>query len=162
MRSLNLFSFIRSNFFFLFFFSKFLLADIVLKWIKFPYYYENSLICPQSGRLEITMTRKPHGIIFLKAEQEISLFSRLIQVLISGNSVIVICNAAYTLAPYCDMFSTSDIPPGVINMLSRECIDDILNKSLFDNYEKRLFVENDPGKTYTNLTMSKKIIHPLK
>ncbi|XP_011874330.1 PREDICTED: uncharacterized protein LOC105565610 isoform X2 [Vollenhovia emeryi] len=95
------------------------LADKILKWIKFSCIYENSLSCAQSGALEVTKLRNPNGIVILKEANETVLFRRLMQTLTVGNSVIVICDAnSCNLISYCNMFSVSEIPPGVINLLS--------------------------------------------
>ncbi|KMQ86412.1 hypothetical protein RF55_14600 [Lasius niger] len=60
----------------------FLLADRVLKWIK--YVDQTFMILRfQSRRLEITKTRKPRGVIILKEKDETVLFDRLTQILIS-------------------------------------------------------------------------------
>ncbi|XP_011874328.1 PREDICTED: uncharacterized protein LOC105565609 isoform X2 [Vollenhovia emeryi] len=143
------------------------LADIISKWIKFSCIYENSLSCSQSsGKLEVTKLRKSRGVIVLKEKDEAVLFRRLMQILTVGNSVIVICNTdSCSLVPYCNMFSISEIPPGVINLLSTANIKE-LEKSLFEmeyeSYAKQLFSDNNFDQTYINLTEPKQIIMPLK
>jgi len=131
--------------------------------------YENSLSCSQGGsntKLEVTKIRNPRGIIILKAKDESSLFNQLMYILIAGNSVIVICDTdSCSLVPYCNMFSISNIPPGVINLLSSENINE-LELSLcgmdYASYAKQLFSVNDHEKTYINLTKLKQIIVPLQ
>ncbi|XP_071567841.1 uncharacterized protein [Temnothorax nylanderi] len=145
---------------------KSLLADVISKWIKFSCIYEKSLSCvSQSGGLEVTKIRNPRGVIILKEENEAVLFSRLMQILTVGNSVIVICGRNSCLVPYCNMFLASEIPPGVINLLSREGVKE-LELSLcgmdYESYAKQFFSEDNLEKTYINLTKPKHIIVPLK
>ncbi|XP_036151079.1 uncharacterized protein LOC105833147 [Monomorium pharaonis] len=110
-------------------FGKFLLPD------------KTSLHYSENDRVEVIQDRIPRGIIILKEKTEEILLLRLIQILLSGNSVIVIADAnSCSLAPYCDLFSTCRIPRGVINLLSNE---DIRNLELslcatdYANYEKK-------------------------
>ncbi|XP_036144802.1 uncharacterized protein LOC105836166 isoform X2 [Monomorium pharaonis] len=142
------------------------LADIISTWIKFSSVCENSLFCSQSGGLEVTKIRYPKGIIILKEEDEAVLFRRLTQVLTVGNSVIVICNINFcSLAPYCNMLLASDVPPGVINLLSNETIKELelsLCGTDYANYAELLFSENSLEETYIKLTKPKPIILPLK
>ncbi|XP_071567832.1 uncharacterized protein [Temnothorax nylanderi] len=146
---------------------KSVLADIVSEWIKFSCIYVNSLSCvSQNGRSEVTKIRNPRGVIILKEENEAVLFRRLIEVLTVGSSVIVICDAnSCSLVPYCNMFSVSEIPPGVINFLSSEKVKE-LELSLcgmdYASYAKQFFSEDDLEKTYINLTKPKHIIVPLE
>lgn len=120
-----------------------------------------SLFYSQNNKLEIIQKRIPRGIIILKEKTEETLLSRLIQILISGNSVIVLHDAnSYSLASYCDIFSLSKIPRGVINVLSNEDTSDLelsLCGTDYANYEKQLFTVN-LKKTYLNLTLSKQIV----
>jgi len=82
--------------------------------------FENSLIC-QDERLESVLIRAPKGIVSLHHEDEVVLFSYLTLSLIVGNCVIVLCNQfSCNLAPYCNIFSASEIPPGVLNLLSNK------------------------------------------
>lgn len=141
-------------------FSNCLKGDIE-KLVKWPKYNEISLLYSQNNRLEIIQKRIPRGIIILKAKTEEILLSRLIQILISGNSVIVLNDAnSYSLAPLCDIFSSSKIPQGVINVLSNEDTSDLelcLCATDYANYEKQFFALN-LKKTYMNLTISKQIV----
>ncbi|GAB1862237.1 Aldehyde dehydrogenase domain-containing protein [Camponotus japonicus] len=146
---------------------KFALADKILKWIKFSNIYETSLLCSQSGRLEITKMRQPKGVIILKEKDETVLFDRLTQVLIAGNSVIVICDGkdSCSLAQYCDKFSVSEIPSGVINLLSHDNLKTLeasLCATTYDSYSEQFFLKDNPEKTYINLTIPKYIILPIK
>ncbi|XP_018392921.1 PREDICTED: uncharacterized protein LOC108771988 [Cyphomyrmex costatus] len=143
------------------------LADLISSDIeKFSYICQNSLSCSQKGRLEVTKIRNSKGVVILKEEDETVLFCRLIQILTFGNSVIVICNTnSYSLAPYCNMFSTSAIPPGVINLLSNEDIKKLelaLCGTNYERYAEQFFSENNIEKIYMNLTIPKQIILPLK
>lgn len=121
--------------------------------------------CSQNDRLEVIQNRIPRGVIILKEKSEEILFFRLIQILISGNSVIVIADAnSCSLAPYCDIFSTSEIPRGVINFLSNENTSDLelsLCATDYVNYEKQLFAFNFE-QTCINLTLPKQIVLSLK
>ncbi|XP_077263301.1 uncharacterized protein LOC143898078 isoform X2 [Temnothorax americanus] len=146
---------------------KSLLADVTSKWITFSCIYERSLSCvsPNEG-LDVAKIRNPRGVIILKEENEAILFSRLMQILIVGNSVIVICDAnSCSLVPYCNMFPISEIPPGVINLLSRKDVKE-LELSLcgmdYESYAKQFFSEDDFEKTYINLSKPKHIIVPFK
>ncbi|XP_070162466.1 uncharacterized protein [Polyergus mexicanus] len=103
---------------------QFLLASTVSNWIKLSYIRGSLAQCYQNERFEVIKTRKPQGTVILMEKDEITLFRELTQSLIVGNSVIVICNPDLcTLAPYCDMFKISGIPPGVVNLLSSENTD---------------------------------------
>lgn len=142
------------------------MADKILKWIKFSNIYE-TLLCSQSERLEITKIRKPRGIIILKEKDETVLFDQLTQILIAGNSVIVICDGknSCSLAQYCDKFSVSEIPSGVINLLSHDNLKTLefsLCTTTYDSYAEQFFLEDNPKKTYINLTIPKYIILPIK
>lgn len=115
------------------FFSKFLLANTVVKWTEFLNVINYPLFYYHDQRLELTSIYRPKGIVSLQHCNETELFTYLTLSLIIGNCVIVICNeGSCTLAPYCNMFSTSEIPPGVINLLSNK---DMLNMSVYPNYE---------------------------
>lgn len=139
-------------------FSKHTLAGIILKWIKSSHFYENSMIYSQNGRLETTIKRKPIGIVTLKAKNLDTLFCQLTLALITGNSIIVLCNSVYcSLVPYCDMFSTSGIPPGVINMLSIKNVENVLQDYYISKIE--LLSKENP---YIKLTKPKIIILPVK
>ncbi|XP_018366170.1 PREDICTED: uncharacterized protein LOC108763223 [Trachymyrmex cornetzi] len=123
------------------------------------------LLCSQNDRLEVIQSRIPRGVIILKEKSEEILILRLIQILISGNSVIVIADKhSCSLAPYCDIFSTSKIPRGVINFLYNQNTKDLelsLCATDYVNYEKQLFTSNFE-KMYINLTLSKQIVLSLK
>ncbi|XP_029675899.1 uncharacterized protein LOC115243228 isoform X1 [Formica exsecta] len=128
----------------------YLLAKIVLKWIKMSYIAGNTIDCFQSERFEVIKARKPQGTIILKEKDEITLFRELTQSLIIGNSVIVICNPDLcTLAPYCDMFKISGIPPGVINFLSSQNAGDIQCTN---------FVNSTSAEAFAGLTVTQHII----
>ncbi|KAL6262331.1 hypothetical protein P5V15_007422 [Pogonomyrmex californicus] len=145
---------------------KFKLADVISRWIRFSYIYED-LLDSHSGTLnmKVTKIRNPKGIIVLREKSETVLFGRLMQILTFGNSVIVICNEHFcSLAPYCDMFSTSQIPPGVINFLSSKDIKKLeldLCETNYEFYAKRFFTDNFEN-VHTTLTILKQIIVPLK
>lgn len=143
------------------------MADKILKWIKFSNIYETSLLCSQSEKSEITKIRKPRGVIILKEKNESILFDRLTQILIAGNCVIVICDGkdSYSIAQYCDKISASEIPPGVINLLSHDNLETLLFslcKTDYDSYAEQFFSKDNPEKTYINLTVAKYIILPIK
>lgn len=142
------------------------MADIISTWIKFSRIYENSLFCSQSGGLEVTKIRNPKGVIILKEKDETILFRRLMQILTVGNSVIVICDTnSCSLAPYCNMFLASEIPPGVINLLSNENVRELelgLCGTDYASYAEQLFSENNLEEMYINLTIPKQVIMPLK
>ncbi|XP_011051612.1 PREDICTED: uncharacterized protein LOC105144425 [Acromyrmex echinatior] len=137
----------------------------VLKLTAFSNFTRAWLLCSQNDRLEIIQNRIPRGVIILKERSEEILIFRLIQILISGNSVIVIADKhSCSLAPYCDIFSTSKIPRGVINFLFNQNTKDIelsLCATDYVNYEKQLFTSNFE-KMYINLTLSKQIVLSLK
>ncbi|KAL6422600.1 hypothetical protein ACFW04_010677 [Cataglyphis niger] len=144
---------------------KFLLADRIKKWIKFSCIYETSLLCSQNRRSETTKLHKPRGVFILKEKDETVLFDQLTQILIAGNSVIVICDGKNScdLSQYCNIFSVSGIPSGVINLLLSEKLETLafsLCAIDYDLYAKRFF-SKDPKKTYINLTVPKQIILPI-
>ncbi|XP_039306240.1 uncharacterized protein LOC105196429 isoform X2 [Solenopsis invicta] len=147
-----------------------LLEDIVsrlyLPFTKFVLPDKISLLCSENDRLEVIQDRTPRGIIILKEKTEEMLFLRLIQILLSGNSVIVIADAnSCSLAPYCDFFSICKIPPGVINLLSNENISN-LELSLctrdYAKYETKIFTSLNYEEMYINLTLPKPIVLSLK
>lgn len=118
-------------------------------------------MCPQSGRLEVTVMRKPRGIVALKSNNLDLLFQQLTLALITGNSVIVLCNSVYcSLASYCDMFSTSGIPPGVVNMLSIENVENVLQEYYITETEKHS--EGEKENLYIKFTKPKLIVLPVK
>ncbi|XP_077265709.1 uncharacterized protein LOC143899346 [Temnothorax americanus] len=149
---------------------KLALAAIVTRWLKFLY------LCPingyiyQNGKAEMTDVRKPLGIIILREEKESVLLFRLMQTLIAGNSVIVMFDANFcNLTPYCDMFSTCGIPPGVINLLSHEdanMLEYKLCSAEYTDYADRYFLKGTSKDAYVgpylNLTTTKYIIVRLK
>jgi len=109
------------------------------------------LLC-QDERLESVVIKAPKGIVSLYHEDEVALFSYLTLSLIVGNCVIVLCNQfSCNLAPYCDIFSVSEIPPGVLNLLSNR---DLFSRMKFPNYT--------PKGLFCASTKSKNIILPLK
>lgn len=123
---------------------------MIYKWIKFPHWYESSST-PQYFDIPVMTIRirNPKGVITLMERDEMDLFRKLTQSLIIGNSVIVICTAqSCDLAQYCDMFSTSGIPPGVINLLSCENI-----KPLSEYYNA-----SELREIYYQFTVSKQIL----
>jgi len=133
--------------------------------VRCSQFNETSLLYSQNGRLEVIQDRVPRGVIILKEKTEENLFLRLIQILISGNSVIVLSDAnSCNLAPYCDIFSLSKIPQGVINVLSNENTSDLelsLCATDYANYEKQFFTFS-LEKMYKNLTLPKQIVLSLK
>lgn len=147
------------------------LSNLVERCIEFATFYENSFgYCTQDENLELTNSAKAKGIIILREADENILFLRLTQSLLAGNSIIVICNENFcNIKPYMYMFSMCDIPPGVINMLSSECIMDLESRlcgTKYSIYASRYFSEEDRFKKnknpYINLTLMKHIVHLLK
>ncbi|XP_077263529.1 uncharacterized protein LOC143898144 isoform X2 [Temnothorax americanus] len=130
-----------------------------------PQFNDTSLLYSQNDRLEVIQNRIPRGVIILKERTEEILFVRLMKILISGNSVIVLTDAnSSSLAPYCDIFSLAKVPRGVVNVLSNENTSDLelsLCATDYANYEKQLFTSS-LKKTYINLTLPKQIILSLK
>jgi len=114
--------------------------------------------------------RKPLGVIILKEENENVLFFRLMQILIAGNSVIVMSDAHfYDLSSYYDMFSTCGIPPGVINLLLHEntaTMEYKLCLQEYTNYANKYFLKGTSKEAYIEpykkLTVPKQIILHLK
>lgn len=154
-----------------FFFSKIALAALVERWLKFPYLYENVQgFYSVDNTIEIMHTRKSLGVIILKEKNESLLFFRLMQTLISGNSIIVIFGPNYyDLSPYCEMFLTSGIPPGVVNLLLREETEVIEEKLCLDEYTcyaNKYFLKGVTKEAYVtpykNLTIAKQVIIHLK
>ncbi|KYQ50705.1 hypothetical protein ALC60_10203, partial [Trachymyrmex zeteki] len=131
---------------------KYLLAKTMSKCIKLlNKTYKNTLTC-QNERLEQTVIRAPRGIILLNHIDENKLFSFLTVSLFIGNCVIVLqsensCN----ITPYCNMFSTAEIPPGVINLL-------------FFKHIRLVNISNETSlyDQLINVTIPKNIILPLK
>lgn len=134
------------------------------KLVRYPHLDKMSLLYSQNDRFEVIQIRIPRGVIVLKEKTEEMLFLRLAQILISGNSVIVLTDAtSCKVASYCDIFSSSQIPRGVINVLSNENTRDLelsLCTTAYANYEKRFFTSSWE-KTYINLTLPKQIVVPL-
>ncbi|KAM0726623.1 hypothetical protein ACS0PU_007807 [Formica fusca] len=135
-----------------------LLADIVSKWLKLQYFSINQLTHHETEfkqqKFEITKVRIPRGIILLEEKDKVTMFRELTQSLITGNSVIVVCNPDLCILPlYCDIFSTATIPPGVINFLSSKFVKNV-------NYDELATL--NPEEVYTYLTMNKHIVVCLK
>ncbi|XP_070159424.1 uncharacterized protein [Polyergus mexicanus] len=152
-------------------YNHFLLSTLVSRCIEFAGLYENSNgYCTRDEKLELIITRKPKGIIILREENENTLFFRLTQSLLAGNSVIVIFNENFcNITSYFNMFSISNIPPGVINMLSSKNITDLESRlcgTQYSTYIKQFFSEGNLiekyTKSYTQLSLPKQIVHPLK
>lgn len=150
-----------------FLFRKIILAAIVARWLKFPYLYNTVQGNLYQNRMTETLyVRMPLGIIILKEENENVLFFRLMQILIAGNSVIVMFDANFcNLIPYCDMFSTCGIPPGVINLLSHEDVNILeykLCSAKYTKYADEIFSKGNSIDTYIepykNLTVCRSII----
>ncbi|XP_029172367.1 uncharacterized protein LOC114941513 [Nylanderia fulva] len=146
----------------------FLLAERVLKWVELFSYFDQTLsVGSQCKRLEIMTThRKPRGVIILKEKDETALFDLLTQILITGNSVIVICDGknSCSIEQYCLFFSLCGIPSGVINLLSNDKMETLevsLCTSAYDLYAERFFVKHNPKKTYLNLTIPEHVILPI-
>lgn len=108
----------------------------------------------ETEQFEVTNIREPRGVIILEETNTITMFRNLTQSLITGNSIIVICNPDMcVLTFYCDMFSTATIPPGVINLLSSNNLTNIRYNNLADL---------KPEEAYAYLTTSKHIVICLK
>lgn len=146
------------------------MANIIAKWLNFSYIYEDSSLSSLnqgSLNLEITTIRCPKGVIILKEEDEAILFRRLMQILTVGNSVIIISDTNLcSLVPYCNMFSASEIPPGVINLLSSDNMKELelfLCGMDYASYAEQSFFSKDCiEEIYENLTVPKQIVMPLK
>ncbi|XP_036140978.1 uncharacterized protein LOC105832859 [Monomorium pharaonis] len=124
------------------------LSKTVFKWLQFPYWYR-SVKSPMLDCL-VTRTCKPKGIITLMAAKVTDLFQKLTQSLVIGNSVIVICTMkSCNIAEYCDMLSTSGIPPGVVNLLSCHTVK-LLNAERYKATELR--------EMYHQFTISKQVV----
>ncbi|XP_072752474.1 uncharacterized protein [Anoplolepis gracilipes] len=124
---------------------EFLLADTVSKWLKLPYFCINTLTRHETEQFEITKVRQPRSVVLLEEKDNVTMFRELTQTLIAGNSIIVMCNPDLcTLAPYCDVFSTARIPPGVINLLS----------TTHKEYSMADLTKLNPGEVYSKLTMN--------
>lgn len=141
---------------------------MISKLIHFLNTCEKSLLCVQNGRLEVTTVRKPRGAIVIKEKDAFLSFLSIIESLFAGNSVIVICDSCSSnlddLMSYWEMFPLSDIPPGVVNLLSSEKSEDmelILCGMNYENYAERFFTGNELS-TYMNLTLPKHIVRSLK
>ncbi|XP_012234768.2 uncharacterized protein [Linepithema humile] len=97
------------------------LSQVVLSWINLSHFEDILSESLQTEKLDIATFCEPRGVIVLTCNDDVTLFSELIQSLVMGNSVIIMCNRfSCALASYYDMFSMSRIPPGVINVLSCE------------------------------------------
>lgn len=75
----------------------------------------------------------------------------------------------YNIAPFFNIFAISNIPPGVINMLSNKKITDLESRlcgTQYSTYVKRFFSEGNLiekcTKSYTQLSLPKQVVHPLK
>ncbi|XP_011877025.1 PREDICTED: uncharacterized protein LOC105567081 [Vollenhovia emeryi] len=130
------------------------LSKTIHKWTKFPHWYENSWIPAFPSYISLVKTRRPRGVVTLMEKEETNLFKKLTQSLIIGNSVIVLhTTETYNIMQYCDLLSTSGIPPGVVNLLScrnvkplSECYD---ASELRDIYHQ--FTVSKQVATYTRL-----------
>ncbi|XP_024888096.1 uncharacterized protein LOC112464995 isoform X1 [Temnothorax curvispinosus] len=129
---------------------KFLLADTVLKWLKSSN-INNTLKC-QDERLELTNFRGSKNVVSIFHPDEVVSFGYLTLSLMIGNCVIVLFDKrSCSLAPFFNMFSTAEIPPGVINLLSRRDLSEFICGV---NYE--------PDEAFKHCTSINHIILPLK
>jgi len=113
--------------------------------------FENTLIC-QDEQLESVIIHAPKGIVSLYHEDEVELFIYLTLSLIVGNCVVVLCNQfSCNLAPYCNIFAASEIPSGVLNLLSHR---DMFSRFKCPNYTLKDLIFAS--------TKSKNILLPLK
>lgn len=148
------------------------MAAIVARWLTFPYLIDRAEGHLEPNRMvETVQVRVPVGVIILREEKENVLFFRLMQALIAGNSVIVMFGPNFcNLTPYCDIFLTCGIPPGVINLLSHENPSILEHKLCTEKYAKYaddIFLKGKDAidtyiLPYKNLTVSKIIILYLK
>lgn len=113
---------------------------------------------------EITQENVPLGIVILKEKREDVFFARLFNILLTGNSVIIIHNANfYNFCPYSDIFTMCGIPPGVINVLSNNDIESLelyLCKVQYSTYARYIYSSFNICPRYP--IQPKKIILPLK
>jgi len=90
----------------------------VSKYVKLNKVYKNTLIC-QDERLELITIRAPKGVISICHIDEVILFSYMTVSLYFGNCVVIIYNKnSCNIISYLNIFSTAEIPPGVINLIS--------------------------------------------
>ncbi|XP_025264730.1 uncharacterized protein LOC112638041 [Camponotus floridanus] len=100
---------------------KFTVSTIIFYWIKMSYICGSKKQYYQNERFEVIKAHKPQ----------------------------VICDPDLcTLAPYCDMFKISGIPPGVINLLSSENT----------NFRYDVIKDSTVSKVHSDLTIIKHII----
>ncbi|KYN21247.1 hypothetical protein ALC57_06345, partial [Trachymyrmex cornetzi] len=98
---------------------KYLLAKTVSKCIKLLNTIHKNILTCQDERLELIAIRAPGGVIPLYHTDEVILFSYLTVSLYFGNCVVVVYSRnSCNIIPYFNMFSTAEIPPGVINLIS--------------------------------------------
>ncbi|KYN02201.1 hypothetical protein ALC62_06984, partial [Cyphomyrmex costatus] len=132
--------------------SKYLLANTISKCIKLLNEVFKPSLSGSNERLEQIYIRAPRGIISLCHTNEVTLFNYLITSLFVGNCVIIVCSQHLcNIAPYCNMFSTSKIPPGVINLIFQK---DLHYPTYLSNYSLTNYL--------MIVTVPKNIILPLK
>ena len=73
----------------------------------------------QDERLEVITIRAPRGVIAVYQTVEVILFTYMTIALYFGNCIIAVYNEnSCNIPSYLNMFSTAEIPPGVINLIS--------------------------------------------
>ncbi|KYN30924.1 hypothetical protein ALC56_14736 [Trachymyrmex septentrionalis] len=132
---------------------KYLLAKTVSKGIKLiNKTYKN--ILTYGERLEMISLRAPRGVIYLYHTDEVTLFSQITTSLYFGNCIIVIYNKnSCNIIPYLNMFSTAEIPQGVINLISD------INEHI---YVSHVILESSLSHQSVQVTVPKNIILPFK
>ncbi|XP_033213425.1 uncharacterized protein LOC117170630 [Belonocnema kinseyi] len=97
------------------------LAKLIKSQLENPILFGSSSTIIRDGTVEVLTIRDPKGVITIGRKDLNDLFVRLTNACIAGNSVIVMHGGVLcSIAEYCDMLTTSGIPPGVINLLSFE------------------------------------------
>lgn len=165
------------------------LANLIKSQLENPTLFGSSSTIIRDGTVEVLTIRDPKGVIAIGRKDLNDLFLRLTNACIAGNSIIVMHGGVLcSIADYCDMLTTSGIPPGVINLLSfenlvdgfREVYDNVsvshgcsLPNEEFDVYMLDFFkywidlvtTDNDPQfnqMIYTKYTQPKSIWLPLR
>ncbi|EGI65213.1 hypothetical protein G5I_06391, partial [Acromyrmex echinatior] len=130
---------------------KYLLAKTVSKCTKLLSKMRKHTLASDE-KLELITINAPGGVIPIYHIDEVVLFSYLTVSLYFGNCVLLLytknsCN----ITPYFNMFSTAEVPPGVINLISHKNISFFVQSS------------NPPlPQQIIEVTLPKNIILPLK
>ncbi|XP_015595413.1 uncharacterized protein LOC107267809 isoform X2 [Cephus cinctus] len=96
------------------------LADSIIRWANDPSVCETSTFFLKDDTVNLLVRRDPKGVIVVNSDNTEDLFRMVVYACITGNTVIITSSDYFckTKLKYCDMFSSCQIPPGLVNILT--------------------------------------------